>query len=88
MSEEHPAFARVLEELMSPAGLSGPTVRRVFDAIFAGAWTSAQIGGLLTALRLHGDRPEVIAAAASAMRARPSAVSWAADRTRVHSSSR
>lgn len=69
MSNEHPAFARVLEELMSPAGLSGATVRRVFDAIFAGAWTSAQIGGLLTALRLHGDRPEVIAAAASAMRA-------------------
>jgi len=69
MSEDHPVFARVLEELMSPAGLSGPTVRRVFDAIFAGAWTSAQIGGLLTALRLHGDRPEVIAAAASAMRA-------------------
>jgi anthranilate phosphoribosyltransferase len=69
MSEEHPAFARVLEELMSPAGLSGPTVRRVFDAIFAGAWTSAQIGGLLTALRLHGDRADIIAAAASAMRA-------------------
>ena len=67
MSDEHPVFARVLDELMSPAGLSGPTVRRVFDAIFAGAWTSAQIGGLLTALRLHGDRPEVIAACADAL---------------------
>ncbi|HEV8550601.1 MAG TPA: anthranilate phosphoribosyltransferase [Polyangiaceae bacterium] len=69
MNQEHPAFARVLEELMTPAGLSAATVRRVFDAIFAGAWTSAQIGGLLTALRLHGDRAETIAAAASAMRA-------------------
>jgi anthranilate phosphoribosyltransferase len=69
MNAEHPAFARVLEELMTPAGISGPTVRRVFDAIFAGAWTSAQIGGLLTALRLQGDRAETIAAAAGAMRA-------------------
>jgi anthranilate phosphoribosyltransferase len=69
MSDEHPKFSQVLDELTSPSGLSGGTVRRVFDAIFAGAWTSAQIGGLLTALRLHGDRAETIAAAASAMRA-------------------
>ena len=69
MSEEHPTFARVLDELMTPGGLSAATVRRVFDAIFAGAWSTAQIAGLLTALRLHGDRAETIAAAASAMRA-------------------
>jgi anthranilate phosphoribosyltransferase len=68
MSQEFPTFASVLDELMRPAGLSAPTVRRVFDAIFAGAWTSGQIGGLLTGLRLRGDRAEVIAAAAAAMR--------------------
>ncbi len=70
MSEvEHPSFASVLDELSAPEGLSGPTVRRVFDAIFAGAWTSAQIAGLLTGLRMTGDRADVIASAAGAMRA-------------------
>jgi anthranilate phosphoribosyltransferase len=68
-NQEFPSFASVLDELMRPEGLSGPTVRRVFDAIFAGAWTTAQIGGLLTGIRLRGDRGEVIAAAAAAMRA-------------------
>jgi anthranilate phosphoribosyltransferase len=65
----HPTFASVLDELSKPEGLSGHTVRLVFDAIFAGAWTAAQIAGLLTGLRMKGDRAEVIAAAASAMRA-------------------
>jgi len=69
MSQEFPSFASVLEELMRPEGLSAATVRRVFDAIFAGAWTTAQIGGLLTGIRMRGDRAEVIAAAAAAMRA-------------------
>ena len=64
-----PSFARVFEELTRPAGLSGETVRRVFDAIFAGAWSPAQIGALLTALRLSGDSAETIRAAAEAMRA-------------------
>jgi anthranilate phosphoribosyltransferase len=66
---DHPSFARVFDEMQRPAGLSAETVRRVFDAIFAGAWTSAQIGGFLTALRLHADSAEVIRAAAEAMRA-------------------
>jgi anthranilate phosphoribosyltransferase len=69
MVQDFPSFASVLDELMRPEGLSAPTVRRVFDAIFAGAWTSAQIGGLLTGLRLRGDRGDIIAAAAGAMRA-------------------
>jgi anthranilate phosphoribosyltransferase len=64
-----PSFASVLDELMRPEGLSATTVRRVFDAIFAGVWTPAQIGGLLTGLRMRGDRGDVIAAAAAAMRA-------------------
>jgi anthranilate phosphoribosyltransferase len=65
---EHPTFARVFDELGKGA-LSASTVRRVFDAIFAGAWTPAQTGGFLVALRLSGDSPELIQAAAEAMRA-------------------
>ena len=64
-----PSFARVFEELSRPEGLSGQTMRRVFDAIFAGAWTPAQIGALLASQRLRGDNAELISAAAEAMRA-------------------
>jgi anthranilate phosphoribosyltransferase len=70
MSQTNPlTFASVLEELSKPEGLSANTVRLAFDALFAGAWTSAQIAGLLTGLRMQGDRGDVIAAAAGAMRA-------------------
>jgi anthranilate phosphoribosyltransferase len=64
-----PRFPEVFEELSRPEGISAPTVRRVFDAIFAGAWTPAQIGAFLACLRQKGDSAEVIAAAAAAMRA-------------------
>ena len=70
MSEEIPKFADVFAELGSPSGLSNATVRRVFDAIFAGAWTHATVSGFLVALRLTGNEtPAVITAAARAMRA-------------------
>ncbi len=70
MSEEIPKFSDVFAELTAPTGLSGPTVRRVFDAIFAGAWTPAAVSGFLIALRLTGSETgSVIAAAARAMRA-------------------
>jgi len=69
MSTESPTFAQVFAELSSPAGLSSTTVRDVFDAIFAGAWAPAPIAALLTGLRMKGDSPEVLAAAAAAMRA-------------------
>ncbi len=68
MTTEHPSFASVFSEL-GAGGLSAATVRRVFDAIFAGAWSPSQTGGLLVALRLSGDSPELIQAAAEAMRA-------------------
>ena len=61
-------FAEVFAELSSPAGLGPVRVQQVFAAIFAGAWTPAQIGGFLVGLRLQADSPEVIAAAALAMR--------------------
>lgn len=63
-----PSFAEVFADIQSPSGLSADRVRQVFDAILAGAWTPAQVGGLLVALRLAGDTPEVLAAAAAAMR--------------------
>ena len=68
MTSEHPTFASVFDEL-GRGRVSAATVRRVFDAIFAGAWTPAQTGGLLVALRLAGDSAETIQAAAEAMRA-------------------
>src|SRR5262245_51925611 len=63
------SFSEVFAELERPPGLSPERVRQVFDAIFAGAWTPAQIGGFLVALRLAGESAEVLAAAAGAMRA-------------------
>ncbi|HEV8244628.1 MAG TPA: anthranilate phosphoribosyltransferase [Polyangiaceae bacterium] len=68
MSDTLP-FAGIFGELSGPGGLAPNSVRLVFDAIFSGAWTSAQIGGFLVALRLQGDSAEVIRAAAEAMRA-------------------
>jgi anthranilate phosphoribosyltransferase len=68
VTTEHPSFASVFAEL-GAGGLSAATVRRVFDAIFAGAWSPSQTGGLLVALRLSGESPELIQAAAEAMRA-------------------
>ncbi len=70
MSAEAPKFNDVFAEITGPSGLSPKTVRRVFDAIFAGVWTPAMVSGFLVALRLTGNEtPQVIAAAASAMRA-------------------
>ncbi len=65
-----PKFNQVFAEMTGPSGLSASTVRQVFDAIFAGAWTPATTSGFLVALRLTGsETPAVLAAAASAMRA-------------------
>ncbi len=70
MSTEVPKFNDVFAEMTGPGGLSASTVRRVFDAIFAGAWSPAMVSGFLVGLRLTGNETAtVIAAAASAMRA-------------------
>jgi anthranilate phosphoribosyltransferase len=63
-----PKFSDVYGELMSDRGLSEATTRAVFDAIFAGSWTPAQIGGFLVAVRQRGETPEIVAGAARAMR--------------------
>ena len=44
-------FADVYAELGSNSGLSEVTTRAVFDAIFAGLWTPAQIAAFLVAAR-------------------------------------
>jgi anthranilate phosphoribosyltransferase len=64
-----PKFSDVYAELTSSSGLSQATTRAVFDAIFAGAWSAAQIGGFLVALRQRGETADIVAGAASAMRA-------------------
>ena len=64
-----PKFSDVYAELTSTPGLSQATTRNVFDAIFAGSWTPAQIGGFLVALRQRGETAEIVAGAAAAMRA-------------------
>lgn len=61
-------FAEVFAELTSASGISPTRVAQVFAAIFAGSWTPAQIAGFLVALRMSGETPEIIAAAAGAMR--------------------
>ena len=63
-----PKFSEVFAELTSANGLSEATTRTVFDAIFAGSWTPAQIGGFLVAVRQRGETAEIIAGAARAMR--------------------
>ena len=50
--------------------LTGPEAESAFSALFDGAATPAQIGGLLMALRVRGETVQEIAAAARAMRAR------------------
>jgi len=70
VTDEIPKFSEVFAEMTSPSGLSPRTMRRVFDAMFAGAWTPVTMSAFLVGLRLSGaETPEVIAAAASAMRA-------------------
>lgn len=59
------ALARVLEgHDLDPA-----VMQRAMDAILEGRATPAQIAGLIVALRMKGESPEELAAAARAMRA-------------------
>ena len=50
--------------------LTGAEAEAAFSALFEGAATPAQLGGLLMALRVRGETVDEIAAAARAMRAR------------------
>jgi anthranilate phosphoribosyltransferase len=61
-------FARVFDEIAG-GELGAVTVRRAFDAIFAGAWTAAQVAGFVVALKLRGEDASVITAAVESLRA-------------------
>ena len=57
-------FTAIVEDALDEA-----LVERTFDTILNGVWTPIQIGAFLAALRVRGETPAVIAAAARAMRA-------------------
>lgn len=65
-----PSDIRPLIGLAATRPLTGAEAEAAFGALFDGAATPAQIGGLLMALRVRGETAEEIAAAARAMRAR------------------
>lgn len=65
-----PGDIRPLIGIAASRPLTGPEAEAAFSALFDGAATPAQIGGLLMALRVRGETVDEIAAAARAMRAR------------------
>ena len=65
-----PGDIRPLIGLAATRPLTGAEAEAAFSALFDGAATPAQIGGLLMALRVRGETVEEMAAAARAMRAR------------------
>jgi anthranilate phosphoribosyltransferase len=68
MSSEPLTFAAVFAEITGPDGARPATVRAAFEAILSGAWTPAQIAGLVVALRMRGETAGIITAAVEAMR--------------------
>jgi len=69
MTEPAISFAAAFEAASRPGGPSPETVGQVFRAIFAGKWPPVQVAGILVALRFAGESPELLAAAAGALRA-------------------
>ena len=61
---------RPLIGIAATSPLTGAEAEAAFGALFEGAATPAQIGGLLMALRVRGETVDEIAAATRAMRAR------------------
>jgi anthranilate phosphoribosyltransferase len=72
-NHQHVAFKEVLDSLLAGEA-NANVIERTFVAILSGAWTSAQIAGLLVGLRIKGESAEVIAGAARAMRSQMVAV--------------
>jgi anthranilate phosphoribosyltransferase len=68
------SFASLLQRLADGAEPSAGDVRFAFDAILAGEWTPVQVGAFAIALRMRGETPETIVAAAQALRGAMSAV--------------
>ncbi|HEX9622277.1 MAG TPA: anthranilate phosphoribosyltransferase [Polyangiaceae bacterium] len=61
-------FRAAITGLLSGEGPTPESVRGAFGSILAGVWTPVQVGAYVVALRQNGESPEVIAAAARAMR--------------------
>jgi anthranilate phosphoribosyltransferase len=80
VSTEPVSFASVFAELSKGAARAG-TVRAAFEAILAGAWTPAQIAGLVVTLRVRGETASDITAAVEAMRSAMIAVDHGLDAT-------
>lgn len=62
------SFAPFLEELLADEPIEPARVEALFDAIFRGEASEAVVGAVLTALRRHEKRPEILAATARSMR--------------------
>jgi anthranilate phosphoribosyltransferase len=58
------------------ADLDAATMQTVVDVVMAGDATPAQIGSLLTALRIKGETVDELTGAARALRARMLRVPW------------
>ena len=72
MSAPAPQPSAVLAHLLAAsdaAEVDAAIVRAAVDAILAGSWTPVQVAAFAVALRMRGESPEVIGAAAEAMRA-------------------
>ncbi len=62
-------ISHVLLQLMEGRALTRAEASALMDRVFSGDATPAQVGALLTALRLKGETPEEVAGFADAMRA-------------------
>ena len=68
MSDEHATSLRSSAKSRAPRAPRPATIRAAFEAILSGAWTPAQIAGLVVALRMRGENAAIITAAVEAMR--------------------
>jgi anthranilate phosphoribosyltransferase len=71
---ERDPLKEALARLVERQDLSREAIALVFEEIFSGRATSAQIGALLVALRMKGETSEEIAGAAQVMRAKATKV--------------
>lgn len=69
MNEREPIqFSAAFRQVVEAGGPSPDLIRAAFGAVFAGAWTTAQVAGFVVALRMRGETARTIAAAAEVMR--------------------
>ncbi len=72
-------FKEALPRVEGNTPVDPALVRDVFDAVLEGAWNATQIAAFAVALRVRGETPEAIAAAASALRSHMVAVEHSFD---------